>query len=103
MYLQIIRVIVDFVHYFISSKCICLVSGSGAIWIHLLTKITYYNGHQLISSPFKICLIVLTYVVALAMIFLKDRLDLLIGIIFAVVDIIFLVGGTIKFPKSVFQ
>ncbi len=51
----------------------------------------------------KITVIVMSYIIALGMIFLMDRLDILIGIILAIVDIIFLEGGTIKFPKSVFQ
>lgn len=33
----------------------------------------------------------------------KDRLDILIGVIIALVDITFMQGGTIKYPKDVFQ
>lgn len=37
------------------------------------------------------------------MIILKDRVDLLIAIMLALLDIKFLQGGTIKYPKEVFQ
>jgi hypothetical protein len=94
-----VRVLIDLAHYFIASKCICLISGTGAIWLHLLTKITYYNAHRLIKSPIQIVTILITYLAAFVMIIEKDRLDLLLGITLAILDILFLEGGTIKYPK----
>lgn len=90
-------------HYFLTSKCICLASGTAAIWIHLLTKITCYNTHNLLKAPIKLFMIVATFLTAFAMIAIKDRLDLLIAMVVALIDVAFMQGGTIKFPKDVFQ
>lgn len=77
-------------HYFVAGKCICLVSGAGAVWVHLLTKITCYNAHILLRQPLRLFLTLGTFGIALWMIFLKDRLDLLVSIAVALLDMAFL-------------
>jgi hypothetical protein len=94
---------VDLAHYLVASKCICLVSGAGAVWLHLLTKITYYNTHSLLRSPLRLIITLLVFAVSIAMILMKDRLDLLIGFGAALVEVVFMEGGTVKYPKEVFQ
>jgi hypothetical protein len=103
IYLQILRLGLDGVQYVLVSKCFCLVSGAGAIWMHLLTKVTYYNFNRLTKQPLRLICIVLTYLVFLFAVVLKDRVDVLIGLAIALLDIAFLTGGTIKYPKEVYQ
>lgn len=103
IYLQILRLGVDLAHYLVTSKCICLTSGLAAIWLHLLTKVTYYNSQTLLKSPFRLIVTLLTFVTAFAMIVIKVRLDLLMSLVIGIIDIAFMEGGTIKYPKDVFQ
>jgi hypothetical protein len=103
IYLQLLRLGVDLVHYLLTSKCICLASGAGAVWVHLLTKLTCYNAQALLRDPLRLLLTITTFLVAFAMAVVKDRLDLLIAIAAALLDVAFLEGGTVKFPKDVFQ
>jgi hypothetical protein len=51
----------------------------------------------------KMGLLLFSYTVTFYVIIAKSRLDLLIGIIIALIDIAFLQGGSIKYPKSVLQ
>lgn len=69
----------------------------------MLTKLVFYNGHRLVKSPLEVFTVTLMYVTAFCMIFYKDRLDLFISIALALLDIAFFEGGTIKYPKEVFQ
>jgi hypothetical protein len=71
--------------------------------VHLLTKVTCYNAHVLLREPLRLFLTLASFAVALWMIFLKDRLDLLIAIAIALLDMAFMEGGTVKYPKEVFQ
>lgn len=103
VYLQILRLGLDGVQYVLTSKCFCLVSGAAAVWMHLLTKVTYYNLHSLTQHPLRLTCIVLAYLIFLSAVVLKDRVDVLIGLATALLDIAFLTGGTIKYPKEVYQ
>ncbi len=94
---------IDLIHYFITSNCICLNSGIAAIWIHLFIKVIFYNFSEIRKQKLKILLSLIFFGLNLFMISYKSRVDLLIAAITAIIDIGCLQGGTIKYPKDVFQ
>lgn len=94
---------IDLIHYFITSSCVCLNSGAAAIWLHSFIKIVFYNLSEILKQKWKIPLILIFFGLNLFMIWYKNRVDLLIAAITAIIDIGCLQGGTIKYPKDVFQ
>jgi hypothetical protein len=78
-------------------------SGASAIWIHLFIKVLFYNFSEIRKNKCKILLILLFFGINIFMIYFRRRVDLLIAAITAIIDIGCLQGGTIKYPKDVFQ
>jgi len=91
--------IFDGVQYFLTSKCFCLGSGTAAIWIHLLTKVTYYNFNSLLGRRGQLVLIGFAYLIFFMVVVVRDRFDILISVVIALIDIATMKGGTIKYPK----
>jgi hypothetical protein len=71
--------------------------------MNLLTKITYYNLNNILASPLSLAAIGVTYTVFMAMIAVTNRVDILVSLVVALIDIALMAGGTIKFPKEVYQ
>jgi len=84
-------------------RCFGIQLGAGAIWLNLTIKVFYYSFQDLVKSEIKLITIVFALVVSIFVIFAHDRLDMLIAIITSIIDIFFLQGGTVKYPKTVLQ
>ena len=97
--MQIIRLGLDGVQYFLSGRCYCLNSGCGAVWINMLTKIMYYRLKEIKTKPLLIIPIVIFFMMSGLMFVMKARVDLLIGVVIALIEVDLMGGGTIKYPK----
>jgi hypothetical protein len=86
-----------------TGKTLGLSTGTAAIWLHFSIKIFYYNFSSIRTSKTKLSMFILIFTVFSSMIFLKQRFDLLISLGLALIDIIYFAGGTIKYPKSVYE
>jgi hypothetical protein len=71
--------------------------------MNLLTKATYYNLNNILASPLSLAAIGVAYTVFMAMIAATNRVDILVSLVVALLDIALMAGGTIKFPKEVYQ
>jgi len=58
---------------------------------------------SLLKSPFRLIVIGLVYCVFMAMVVVTNRVDIMVSFIVAMLDIALMEGGTIKFPKEVYQ
>ena len=104
IYLQIFRLGLDGVQYLLAGRCYCLNSGAGAVWLNLLTKIAFNRGAPtLAKKPFAAIAVAVTYMVAGYLLVYRGRLDLLLGVLIALVEVIMMKGGSIKYPKSMYQ
>ena len=103
IYLQLIRLGLDLFQYFITGRCYCLNSGAAAAWLNITTKYIYHRLPQLLNRPALLLGLLSVYVLAAVMIVVRSRIDLLIGVMVAVVELVWMGGGTVKFPRLVFQ
>lgn len=83
----------------LTGRCYCLNSGAGAVWLNLLTKVLFYRLPSLYQRPLSMVAIILTYLVSFAMLIVKARIDLCVGVLIAIIEIGLMRGGTIKYPK----
>ena len=98
------RLALDGLQYVLTGRCYCLNSGAGAVWMNLLTKIAFNRGGQALGkTPMATVAVVITYLVAGFLLVHKARLDLLIGVLVGLVEVWMMRGGSIKYPKSMFQ
>ena len=97
------RLAFDGVQYFLTGKCHCLSSGAACVWLHFTTKLIYYRSRGLKDSPLAAAALLFGFAVMVLMIVAVERVDLLIGLGMALAEVAFMAGGTIKFPKEVFQ
>lgn len=94
----------DGLQYFLTGRCYCLNSGAAAVWLNLLTKAAFNRGPAYLEKrPFTATAISITYLVSGMMFVHKGRVDLLIGVMVAFVEVYAMRGGSIKYPKQVFQ
>jgi hypothetical protein len=101
--MQIIRLGLDGVQYLLTGRCYCLNSGAAAVWLNLMTKILFYRLPYLCQRPLSIFAITVTYLVSFGMVILKGRIDLCVGVVVGIIELWLMQGGTIKYPKEVFQ
>jgi hypothetical protein len=99
----VLRLGLDGFQYLLTGRCYCLNSGAGAIWLHLITKFVYYRFDYFLHNRGKFAMIGLVYLVFAAVFMLKGRIDLFLGVLTAVLDVTLMRGGTIKYPKMVYQ
>ncbi len=97
--MQIIRIGLDGVQYFLSGRCYCLNSGCSAAWINMMTKIVYYRMKEVKTNPLYIIPITITFIISGFMFVMKARVDLLVAVVIALIEIDLMGGGTIKYPK----
>jgi hypothetical protein len=101
--MQLLRLGLDFFQYLLTGRCYCLNSGAAAAWINLTTKYVYHRLPQLIKRPGMLLGLLSVYVLSAVMIVVKSRIDLLIGVVVAIVELVWMGGGTVKFPKLVYH
>lgn len=89
--------------YILTSKCVCLISGTACIWLHFTLKIIYYRSNALKKNPLAVAVLTLNFSLMLAAIVVFNRIDMLVALLVGLVEIAFMEGGTIKYPKEVFQ
>lgn len=69
-----------------------------------MTKIAFNRGAQTLAQrPIAATAVVITYMVAGFLFVYRGRLDLLIGVLIALVEVWMMGGGSIKYPKSMYQ
>lgn len=69
----------------------------------MLTKFVYYRLPYFMEKRGLFWLIGAVYICGAAMLMLRGRVDLVVGVGMAVVEVGLMGGGTIKYPKQVFQ
>lgn len=65
----------------------------------MLTKIMYYRLKEIKTKPLLIIPIVIFFMMSGLMFVMKARVDLLIGVVIALIEVDLMGGGTIKYPK----
>lgn len=78
-------------------------SGAAAVWFNMTTKYIYHRLPQLINHPGKLIILLCLYLLGAVMIVIRGRIDLLIAVLIAVVELARMGGGTVKFPKLVYH
>ena len=97
------RLGLDGIQYYLTGRCYCLNSGLAAVWMNMLIKKVYHRLPYYISHRAELIPFFVTFLAACAMIVFKARLDLFLAIVIAILEITLLGGGTVKYPKQVFQ
>lgn len=85
MYLQVLRLGLDFVQYLMTGRCFCLNSGAAAVWINMLLKIFYHRFSYFSARPLLALPLMLTLIAGISMVLWKARLDLLLGVLTALI------------------
>ena len=101
--LQFIRLGLDGCQYLLTGRCYCLVGGAAAIWVNMMTKLLYYRLPFFMDKRGYLIPIGCFYVACAVMVVWRARVDLLLALVLAVIEVMYMGGGTIKYPKHVFQ
>ena len=101
--MQLIRLGLDGFQYMLTGRCYCLGGGAAAPWISILTKFIYHRFGIFINKPGYLLPVGLFYVVSAVMLVVRARVDILIAVVIAIVELLWMGGGTVKYPKQNFH
>ena len=89
----------DGFQYLVTGRCYCLNGGVGAVWINMLTKFVYYRFGEFMGRRVYLIPLGMFLGVSVVMLVWRARVDLFFGVAIAVLEVLTMGGGVVKFPK----
>ncbi len=69
----------------------------------MLTKVVFHRLPFFLEKPLHLIPVVITFLCSAVMVILRARVDICLGVVIGLIEVLFMRGGTVKYPKDVFQ